>query len=297
MRVLVTGAGGFVGFHVATALAAVGKDVLAGVHRSVPDRLRDNPGVRLVPFDLSSDMAPEIDGPVDAIVHCAAVLPSCQSDPDRLYRANVAGMTQLIAIAKSRETRTFLHCSSMSAYGRISMPVVGADTPDTEPDAYGRSKSKGERLLDEATADGGLAALSLRLPGIVGRGSHDNFLSSTLGRIRAGERVQARNPDALFNNIVHVTDLTVFMHHLLDALPSGHCTIPIASDRPVPIRSVLSALFEELGLAEAVDYSEAGQPFLIDPEPARALGFAVPATLDSVRRFARDYREQPGPGR
>lgn len=292
MRVLVTGAGGFVGSHAAAALAADGIDVLAGVHRTVPDELRDQPGIRLVPFDLASDRAPDIDGPIDAIVHCAAALPSGESDPDRLYRMNVAGMTQLISVAEKTQTRTFLHCSSMSAYGRISVPVVSTDTPDIESDAYGRSKSEGERLLDAAAADDRLAALSLRLPGIVGRGSHDNFLSASLARIRAGRPVQARNPDALFNNIVHVTDLVAFMRHLLDRLSPGHRTVPIASDRPVPIRRVLSVLFEELGLAEAVSYSEAGQPFLIDPEPARALGFKVPATLDSARRFARDYREQ-----
>jgi len=288
MRVLVTGAGGFVGRHVALALAECGHAVLATVHRSVPDTLRNNDRVEVVAFDLGASEDLTIDGAVDAIIHCAAALPSNVPDPDQLYRTNVNGMQRLLGAGLKAGVRTVVNCSSMSVYGRISVPLVEVDTPPVEPDAYGRSKRDSETLLREAADAHGLAALSIRLPGVVGRGSHDNFLSAVMARILAGDPVQARNPDAQFNNIVHVDDLTGFMIAQADSLGPGHQATTIAADAPLPIRQVMSLMFSEAGRSENISYSEGGAPFLINPDAARSLGFDVPSTESSVRRFARD---------
>lgn len=288
MRILITGAGGFVGHYVATMLADLHHTVLATVHRSVPDGLRSHDKIEVTAFDLAATEDLEIDGAIDAVIHCAAALPSTVPDPDELYRTNVGGMERLLAAAVKAGTGTFINCSSMSIYGRIGVPLLEVDTPPVEPDAYGRSKQDSETLLAEAAEKHDLAALSIRLPGVVGRGSHDNFLSSVMARILAGEAVQARNPDALFNNIVHVDDLARFMAAQISTLEQGHRATTIAADPAIPIRQVMSLMFAEAGRPENVSYSEGGAPFLINPEAARSLGFKVPTTKASVLRFARD---------
>jgi len=288
VRVLVTGAGGFVGQCVAGALADAGRPVLAGVHRSVPADLAARDAIDVLPFDLAAEDELDLAGRIDAVVHCAAALPSTVSDPAVLYRTNVNGMKRLLTAAVKAGAKRFVNCSSMSIYGRIAVPVVRVDTPSVEPDAYGRSKLDCEALLADTASSHGLAALSIRLPGIVGRGSHDNFLSNVMARILAGEPIQARNPDALFNNIVHVDDLTRFILGQLQSLDAGHRATTIAADEPLPIRQAMALLFATAGRPENIRYSEGGAPFLIDTEPARALGFAVPTTASSLRRFAED---------
>lgn len=288
MRILVTGAGGFVGNYVATALAKRHHKVLATVHRSVPDSLRSSGEIEVTAFDLAATDALKIDGKIDAVIHCAAALPSTVPDPDQLYRTNVNGMERLIAATLEAGAGTFINCSSMSIYGRIEVPLVEVDTPRVDPDAYGRSKFDSEMLLCEAADKHGIAALSIRLPGIVGRGSHDNFLSAVMAKILAGEPVQARNPDALFNNIVHVSDLAHFMTAQFGSLQPGHRATTIAADPAIAIRKVMSLMFAEAGRPEDISYSKGGVPFLINPEAARSLGFQVPTTEASVLRFARD---------
>ncbi|MEM8811176.1 MAG: NAD(P)-dependent oxidoreductase [Pseudomonadota bacterium] len=292
MRILVTGAGGFVGRHVARALAKSGHDVLASVHRSVPDSLSDNPALRVVRFDMTASEPLDMDGSLDGVVHCAAALPSVIQDPDQLYRINVNGMERLLEGALKAGARSFVSCSSMSAFGKISDSEVTLDTPSIEPDAYGRAKLESERLLAEASS-AGLSGLSIRLPGVVGLGSHDNFLSGAMARILKGEPVAARNPDALFNNIVHVDNLAGFMAARLRATEAGHWVTTLAAEKPLPIKRVLQIMFEEAGVPENLTFSVGGSPFLIDTAPARALGFRPPTTEDCVRRFARENAEAP----
>jgi len=288
MRILVTGAGGFVGHYVARSLADQHHTVLATVHRAVPDGLRSHENIEVKPFDLAATAPMVIDGKIDAVVHCAAALPSTVPDPDQLYRTNVNGMERLLEATLKAGAGIFVNCSSMAIYGRIDVAQVEIDTPRVEPDAYGRSKFESESLLSRVADKHGVAALSIRLPGVVGRGSHDNFLSSVMARVLAGEPVQARNPDALFNNIVHIGDLADFMTQQIVSPKPGHRITTIAADTAIPIRKVMSLMFAEAGRPENISYSEGGAPFLINPEAARSLGFQVPTTEASVQRFARD---------
>jgi hypothetical protein len=100
--------------------------------------------------------------------------------------------------------------------------------------------------------------------------------------------VEGRNPNAPFNNIVHVGDLATFFADLLTTLPPSHRMTTMAAERPTTIRRAISLLYATARRPERVSYETGGRPFTISPEPARALGYRVPGTADSVRRFALD---------
>ena len=100
-------------------------------------------------------------------------------------------------------------------FWKISVDEVNPDTPVCEPDDYGRAKLFGEILLEDiASKVDEISAVSLRLPGVVGVGSHDNFLSKVVNDIFSGSAIQAQNPDALFNNILPISDLCKFVELL-----------------------------------------------------------------------------------
>lgn len=294
MRVLVTGAGGFVGNLAARALSDAGHEVLAVCRRPPKNDLDQYPGVHVVLVDLvGQDPLP---GPLDAVVHCAAEIPARCPDESDLYRSNVEGTRRLFDHAMAMGASRIVYCSSMAVYGRINVAMVDPNTPFNEPATYGRSKYEGERILAAlAAGNPGLRAVSIRLPGVVGIGSHDNFLSGVMPRILAGERIQATNPDALFNNLVHGIDLARFMADLVVRAPSGHRVLTIAADEPLPIRGVLSTLFTVARVPERVNYTGDDRSFLVSPEPARTLGFAVPTVSDILTRFAREVSVNPRP--
>jgi nucleoside-diphosphate-sugar epimerase len=277
-----------VGGHLARGMSSRGHEVIALVRRTSPIALERQPGVRIVPIDLAhASHLPA--GPYDAVVHCAAAIPSAVHDDDELMRINIESSRRIFDQALSATSPAIIFCSSMSVYGHVDDDVVNEATPPRDPNAYGRSKLECERLLDELSrAHSGLRALSIRLPGVVGPGSHDNFLSDTRARLAAGEQVVVRNPQSLFNNVIHIDDLGRFVEHLLGSLPAGHRVATVASGQPLPIRDVVEILEAATGRAGKFRYEFGGHPFLISSERARALGYDPATVRDSVGRFARN---------
>lgn len=287
MRVLVTGAGGFVGKVVARSLAAAGHQVTAAYRKTQPAELAGQANVTLRALDLAGMGGLD---PYDAVVHCAADVPAFCPDPDQLYRSNVEGARRLFDAAVAAGATRIVYLSSMSIYGTISVPVVTEDTPSTDPEVYGRSKLEGERMLAAACARSpGLTGLSIRLPGVVGRGGRNNFLSATLQRVLKGEAVSANHASALFNNVVHVQDLAGFIADRLGDLPPGHRITNIAASEAMPIRDVVALVYATAGREDVSTWGEAGNaPFTIALDRVMTLGYRPLTVRDSVVRFVRD---------
>lgn len=293
MRVLISGAGGFVGGHLAIWLAGRGHDVVALVRRKRSAILETIKDIRVEQADLATEADALPAGPFDAVIHCAAAIPSAVPDDAQLTRINVEGSRRLFTHAVNSGARTIVFCSSIAIYGRITAEVIDRGTPIQEPNAYGCSKLMAENLLAElGQAHPGLRALSIRLPGVVGPGSHDNFLSDTMASLAAGGTANVRNPDALFNNVVHIEDLARFAGALLSTLPPGHQVTTIAAADPLPIRDVVGLLQTAAGPGAALCYRQEGHSFLISNEHARTLGYRPATVRDSVQRFAAGHATQ-----
>ena len=289
MRILVSGAGGFVGGHLAVALAVGGHEVVALVRRSRPAILERSQRIFVARADLAGTEALPA-GPFDAVIHCAAAIPSAVPEAQDLVRINVEGSQRLFEHAIKAGTNVVVFCSSMAIYGRIDADMVDRDTPINEPRPYGRSKLVSEEKLSELCRDhSGLRALSIRLPGVVGPGSHDNFLSDTLRRLAAGQTASVRNAHAPFNNVVHIDDLAHFACTLLETLPPGHRATTIGAVEPLPIREVVGLLQVAAAPGAAVRYREEGHSFLISNDHAQTLGYRPATVRDAVERFVRGW--------
>lgn len=288
MTVLVTGAGGFLGGIVAEAFARNGHGVLAGYRNTRPEHLNAFRTVQLVQADLTFPIP--VTSPLDAIVHCAADIPARAAGPAQIRETNVGGMHNLLQLASKTGATCFLAMSSMSAFGRIDVETVDLDTPSQEPDDYGASKLEAEALLAAWTGEqAGRAAVSFRLPGVVGRGSHDNFLSNTLAAMLKNEPVRAVNPDARFNNIVHARDLANFLVELSGRAEPGHRITTIAAHSPMTIAGVLEAMRLHSGSTSEIAMVEGGKkPFLISLDACRSLGYRPASVAGSIERFVAD---------
>jgi nucleoside-diphosphate-sugar epimerase len=288
LRVVVTGAGGFVGRFVAERLAEQGLAVTAAARAVPEDAVAGSAsGPRWLKADLLEPrMLPEA---FDALIHCAALLPSRCAEPAALYRGNFEMASRVFDQAVRAGARIIVNLSSMSVYGAISVPVVTETLAPTDPDPYGRAKLDAERLLADLCGAHDLSGLSIRLPGTVGKGSHHNFLSDCLARIRNGETLKALNPEAAFNNIVHVRDLARFIADWLRAPRPGHAVTNLAAQEPLSIREVLALMFETASRPERIVYATGGKPpFLIGLDQAQALGYHPATVRDSVVAMVRD---------
>jgi dihydroflavonol-4-reductase len=159
MRIFLTGATGFVGHHVAQALAEKGADLRMLVRKtSKLDNLEGIPGDTFV-GDLAQpkSYAPALKD-CDAVIHVAADYRLWIRDPEAMYRANVDGTRDLLRLAREARVRRVIYTSSVATMNfRQDGVVVNEETPVSLADMVGhykRSKFLAEQQAIAAAQDG-----------------------------------------------------------------------------------------------------------------------------------------------
>ncbi len=283
MHVLVTGASGFVGSHVARDLAARGMQVTA-VGRNRP--VAPASGVAVVHDDLSNPL--NLPEGVDAVVHAAATSAWTGISGFEMVRDNAVATAKLVDWARATGVRAFLYCSSTSVYGEIDASEVDESTPRVDPDVYGTTKFLGETVLSEAAPS--LAGLAMRLPGVIGSGARRNWLSGVAARLRSGEAVSIFNPDAAFNNAVHVADLAALCGDCIERGWLGFDVLTLGAGGCLRIREVVERLANALGVeAHLRVVDPLRSPFTVSSRRAiERYGYA-PMSIDSMlERYAKE---------
>jgi nucleoside-diphosphate-sugar epimerase len=171
LRVLVTGATGFTGGHLAQALARRGERVRALVRDAAKGRPLAEGGVDLVQGDLVD--APSLDRATrdtDVVYHIAALYREAGLR-DEMYRAVNAGAVRMLIEAAARNgVRRVVHCSTVGVHGDVEHPPANEDAPLRPGDTYQRTKLEGEETARAAGAATGVEVVIARPTGIYGPG-------------------------------------------------------------------------------------------------------------------------------
>ena len=177
MKILVTGASGFIGRHLISTLIARGEQVVA------VSRYQPAPAV-----NIEWKLAPELDGHTDwmpllsgcdAVVHLAGVAHRRVTDRNEyaveLQRVNVDATARLYAAACECGISRFVFVSSLAAVTSRSIGAVNAGTPPCPTNLYGQSKLAAEEALAGLEKHGGIPLTVLRPPVIYGAGNPGNM--------------------------------------------------------------------------------------------------------------------------
>lgn len=225
MRVLITGAAGYLGRRVAASLAAAGMEPLTAARLPGQAGLTADLAGREAVDRLVRDAAP------DAVVHAAAAVGGAEDAvfAARTLNDNVAATAHLAAAAAANVER-FVYCSTISVYGRRSadQPPFAEDDHVAPRGVYGRSKWLGEQAVAMAAAAGAFSAVSLRFSGIHGAPRTGGAVAGMVRAALTGGEIAVNEPQSLFR-FVFLDDAAAAVRDTLTAdLPTGHHAINIA---------------------------------------------------------------------
>jgi dTDP-glucose 4,6-dehydratase len=200
MRVLITGAAGFAGSHIAEELTTRGYDVVSLdclTYAGRLDRLAHLPRnqVKAVWCDFShaiSDGVLKEIGDVDYIIHNGAeshVLRSFQQ-PRTFAESNIIGTLNVLEAARKMQPRTFIYVSTDEVFG----PSHGTPFKETDPlcptNPYATTKASGEFLVHAYFRSFGLPAVISRTMNMFGERQHpEKCVPLMIKKILRGEPV------------------------------------------------------------------------------------------------------------
>ena len=229
---------------------------------------------------------------VDVLIHCASIIPAKTSDGVSLYEDNLSYSKLFFKEAVSKAVGCIIFTSSMSVYGKIFENIVTEDTKTFPVDSYGKSKLDVENVLKSFLYDYNVPSLSIRLPGTVGKGSHNNFISKVVDCILEGKPVRYSNPNSLFNNIVHVHDLAIFLERYIKRPKNNFVITNLAASEPLEICEIIKTLAFGLKKNPTLqDIKTQQKSFLISTKKAISLGYHSPSVSSTLSRLILDYAD------
>jgi UDP-glucuronate 4-epimerase len=268
MTVLVTGAAGFVGYHVCEALLARGETVVGvdeinayydpALKEARLARLEGRPGFRFVRLSIADREAVSalmlMEPGVDRIVHLAAQAGVRYSmvDPYAYVTANLMGHVVMLEAARHRPgLKHFVYASSSSVYGgNTKMPFSESDPVDLPVSLYGATKRANELMGHSYSHLYGLPQSGLRFFTVYGPwGRPDMAYFSFARAITEGTPITLYDQGTLRRDFTFIDDIVGGVLGVLDRPPAGDAprVLNIGNNRSETVRRLVSLLEEGLG--------------------------------------------------
>ena len=288
---IVTGASGFIGGHIAYALAEAGQIVIAPM-RPHKELLLQHENIKTIEY---SEVSKQSRFEIRSIIHCAALTTANCEDNNLIFQTNIQLGKIVVNWIKKYKPENTIFMSTVSVYGEITTPILKINTRPRNQNDYGRSKLIAEELIKEASQKYGCDLCILRLCGTAGYGSHGNLISSVLKTLSTKESkaLVLRNPESLFNNIISIKELKKFvLQNVSEAINCPRIRIAIpASDQPQPFRVIIEEIHSLLNLKSKVTWdTSTGRSFTIDISAAQEIGFSTPTTLAAIHAIVSDIK-------
>lgn len=320
MTALLTGAAGFIGYHVAEALLARGTPVIGvdcvnayydvRLKQARLDRLAAHAGFAFHRLDIADRAAMEAlaaaHPDIDVVVHLAAqagVRYSLQ-DPHAYVHSNVMGHLVVLEIARRLPAlKHLVYASTSSVYGaNTELPFRETDRVDTPLSLYAATK-RADELMGHAYAHlFGLPQTGLRFFTVYGPwGRPDMAYYSFARAIVAGEPITLYDDGRLKRDFTYIDDIVAGIVGCLDQPPRAETppvrVLNIGNNRAEDVRTLVALLEHELGRKAVVrtaprPAADVEETFASVDAIAALTGFAPSTSLaEGIAKFAAWFKQ------
>jgi UDP-glucuronate 4-epimerase len=328
---LVTGAAGFIGFHVAQRLLQSGQPVLGldnlndyydPILKEARLRiLRNDPNFSFIKLDLadrSGMKALFAEHRFEVVIHLAAQAGVRYSidNPHAYADANLEGFTNVLEGCRHNDCRHLLFASSSSVYGaNTKVPFSVHDNVDHPISLYAASKKANELMAHAYSHLYRIPATGLRFFTVYGPwGRPDMAMYIFAKAISEGQPIKLFNHGNMQRDFTYVDDVVEGVVRLIERPPAGQAmaggAVPdpgsssapwrifnIGNNRPEPLMRIVAILEQQFGRTAAKEM----QPMQPGDVPAtyadvddlvREVGFRPSTSIeDGIARFAAWYRD------
>jgi UDP-glucuronate 4-epimerase len=312
--ILVTGAAGFIGFHVTQRLLEAGRHVIGldnlnsyytpALKQARLDILGDHSGFSFKKLDLVDGAAVEqlfVRYRFPVVIHLAAqagVRYSLQN-PQAYVDANLSGFLNLLEGCRRSDCRHLLFASSSSVYGaNTRLPFSVHDNVDHPISLYAASKKANELMAHSYSHLYGIPSTGLRFFTVYGPWYRPDMAMSIFAKaIVEGHPVKLFNRGQMRRDFTYVDDVTEALVRLIDRAPQGNpewssaAPDPGSSAAPWRVYNVGNNKPEELTRVVALLEQELGRKAerqLLPMQPGD-----VPATYADIDDLAREVDFRP----
>ena len=145
MRVLITGAGGFIGSHLVDSQLEHGHHVRAvDLHLDLLGRQAEQSRLRVIRGDITEkDIVQKLVEGIDVVYHLASAHLDVSLSDEHYHRVNVGATLSLLEAARQAGVRRFVHCSSVGVIGDVKHPPADETTECDPVNIYERTKLEG----------------------------------------------------------------------------------------------------------------------------------------------------------
>jgi UDP-glucuronate 4-epimerase len=330
-KILVTGAAGFIGYHVAHRLLARGDSVVGldnlnayyevSLKEARLDRLRRSAQFHFVRADLADRAAMErvfAQGDVDRVVHLAAQAGVRYSltDPHTYAMSNLVGFLHMLEGCRQHDIRHLVFASSSSVYGaNTAMPFSVQHVVDHPVSLYAATKKANELMAHTYSHLYRIPTTGLRFFTVYGPwGRPDMAIFLFTRAILSGRPIEVFNYGRMRRDFTYIDDVAEAVVRVLDTIPepdpdwSASAPNPatsnapyrlynVGNNNPVELTELIELLERNLG-REAIKELRELQPgdvmatYADVSDLERDVGFRPSTPIeDGVRQFVDWYRD------
>ena len=318
-EILVTGAAGFIGFHVARQLLAAGRAVVGldslnnyydpTLKRTRLNMLRENPRFAFVHADIADRPALAAlfaKHRFTAVIHLAAQagVRHSISDPQAYVDANLEGFLNVLEGCRHNGCGHLLYASSSSVYGaNAKLPFSVQDATDRPVSFYGATKKANEVMAYSYSHLYSLPVTGLRFFTVYGPwGRPDMALFLFADAILAGKPIKLFNHGKMRRDFTYIDDATWVVMRLIDHIPQQSDSGPrariynVGNHRPEELLDVVALLEKKLGRIAVKEMlpmqpGDVTETFADVEDLERDIGFKPQTSIqDGVRDFVTWYR-------